>query len=852
MYNVIKALNTRRSPNVDLTKIAVVYDTTIAGEQALCEAYMTARSIPSTHLYGIALGTTYSGATMATVRTAFLTALGDYFVTNSIEMVATGPNSPILIADGGWDNLGISFSSLCGQALKHSTLFTGSPVTTWNASNTYGEKTYYPENGGINVREEALAYRSALEKYQYVKDEDDLIEIDGIDIEAFQLGGGAFPNGQIAIDQGRTQDINGNLCATLPNFRIGFHSIANSNVSITAQQITDMVTNSMALANTRAYHKANTNVTVVSNGRTTKITNFSGTYAHYLVDQMGYTNNTFGFRSDTSGNDFLSTIGTQTGIAKYNGTSAAADFSIDRDSPVGGASTTTFRTPNYNAYEYTAHNGNTFPITSGLIVDTACENPQSGAHINPDIWTSGDADQIFELETGAIIQTTTSHGLKAAPSQIANGAGCLIGSYREPGDTGVGNGCDTIQYLLKGYDCATAKLLDFSKQNSPSEVWGDGLTQFVNDVPVLSNEETAPSLTVAFTSRLNAAYAITGAYQNTVGEGTMVINAFDESNFDSYDYKISAFADVADATMAFITSETTTGGFTVIFESATSAGNITTNVTNQPLPFDYVRVTDILDASRLDRVITKEEFGNSYALSYATGGVYTLTGEFLLEADRDYTIQFSGGNTDRFEVLSFSALPGSTDLAGSFVVDSVLTLGANGCEGYREFEASSTATFYPQNLPADKPNNVEVVIPDINLRNLIVKIGSASYSAKQQELTVDETEATLAETESDLADAIASGGSAVDIANLTATIPNLGLIRNSVTSGYLNKAYTDGEFHTNDDLGSVNITSAVVTNGVCTIVSGTAISTVTGKLGTLTLEDAANNKALVVYNVTLA
>lgn len=859
MYNIIKALNARRSPNVDLTKVAVVYDTTIAGEQALCEAYMTARGIPSTHLYGIALGTTYDGATIGTMRTAFLTALGDYFVTNSIEMVATGPNSPILIGDSGWDNLGISFSSLCGQALKHSTLFEGSPVTTWNSADNLKDDTYYPEAGGISAREENLVLRSALENYNYVKDEDDLIELGGLDIEAFQQGNPNPAIGQIVIDQGRTQDINGNLCIALPNFRIGFHKISNANVSITAQQITDMVTNSMALANTSAYHKANTNVTVVANGRTSRISNFSSTYAHYLVDQMGYTNNIFGFRSDTAGNDYLSTIGTNTGIAKYNGTSAAADFSVDKDSPVGGASTTTFRTPNYNTYEYTAHNGNTFPITSGLILDTACENPQTGAHLNPDIWTSGDADQIFELEAGAIIQTTTSHGLRAAPSQIANGAGCLIGSYREPGDTGVGNGCDTIQYLLKGYDCATAKLLDFSKQHTPSEVWGDGLTQFVNDVPVISNEETAPSLTVSFTSRLNAAYAITGSYQNTVGEGTMVINAYDESNFDNYDYKISAFADVADATMPFITSETTTGGFTVIIESATQAVNITTNVTNQPLPFDYVRVTDILDASRLDRVITKEEFGNSYALSYATGGVYTLTGEFILEADRDYTIQFIGGNTDRFEVLTYSPLPGSTDLAGSYVVDSVLTLGVNGCEGYREFEASTTPTFFPQTLPADKPNGVDVVIPDITRRNLIVRLNDVVYSSKQQELTVEETEATLAETqatltetESDLADALASGGSTVDIANLTATIPNLGLIRNSVTSGYLNKAYTDGEFHTNDDLGSVNITSAVVTNGVCTIVSGTAISTVTGKLGTLTLEDAANNKALVIYNVTLA
>ena len=845
MYNIIKALNARRSPNVDLTKVAVVYDTTIAGEQALCEAYMTARGIPSTHLYGIAIGTTYDGATIGTMRTAFLTALGDYFVTNSIEMVATGPNSPLLIGDSGWDNLGISFSSLCGQALKHSTLFEGSPVTTWNSSDNLKDDTYYPEAGGISAREENLANRSSLENYNYVKDQDDLIEVGGLDIEAFQQGNPNPAIGQIVIDQGRTQDINGNLCIALPNFRIGFHKESNANVSITAQQITDMVTNSMALANTRAYHKANTNVTVVANGRTSRISNFSGTYAHYIVDQMGYTNNIFGFRSDTAGNDYLSTIGTNTGIAKYNGTSAAADFSIDKDSPIGGASTTTFRTPNYNTYEYTAHNGNTFPITSGLILDTACENPGTGAHLNPDIWTSGDADQIFELETGAIIQTTTSHGLKAAPSQIANGAGCLIGSYREPGDTGVGNGCDTIQYLLKGYDCATAKLLDFSKQHTPSEVWGDGLTLFVNDVPVISDEESKKSIIVPFYSDVNSTYGITGSRTSTVGEGVMLINVYDESDLVNYDYKISGYCDIPAATLPAITNDTVTaGGFTIIAESAPQAGNQTTDLVNQLPPFDSVRITDVLDPSRVDIVISKAEFGISYSLSYGDGGAWVFDNENLFESGRNYTIEFRGLVGDKIIALDHTRLPTSTDLDGVYKVNSALILGKNGCEGYIEYEDSSVATFYPQSV-VPKANALEVSIPEVNNRNLVVSTSDISYSTGQQISSIEEAE-------SDLAAALASGGTTVDIANLTATIPNLGLIRNSVTSGYLNKAYTDGEFHTNDDLGSVNITSAVVTNGVCTIVSGTAISTVTGKLGTLTLEDAANNKALVIYNVTLA
>lgn len=144
MYNYIKSLNVRRSPDVDLTKVAVVYDTTITGELELCQAYMDERGIPSTHLYGIALGTTYDLETMEVIRPAFLTALGDYFVTHSIEMVAVSPNSPRLIGNGGYNDLGVSFSSLCGQALKSSTLFRDNPLENLIASEN---DVFYPSNG---------------------------------------------------------------------------------------------------------------------------------------------------------------------------------------------------------------------------------------------------------------------------------------------------------------------------------------------------------------------------------------------------------------------------------------------------------------------------------------------------------------------------------------------------------------------------------------------------------------------------------------------------------------------------------------------------------------------------------
>jgi hypothetical protein len=855
MYNVIKALNTRRSPDVDLTKIAIVYDTTVAGELELCQAYMTARGIPSTHLYGIALGNTYEGATLAAMRPAFITALGDYLVTHSIEMVAVGPNSPLRLGDRGYQNQGTSLSSICGQAIKSSTLLIGNPLTTWNSSGIYKNRMYWPDDL-TNTSEDRLSSRDALEEYNYIEDADELIEIDGVDIEAFQstlTGATAFA--QVAIDQGRVQDINGSICIGLPCFRIGFHKVSNGGVSITEAQITTMVQNSIALANTRAYHKANTNVTVVTNGRTGRITNHSGTYAHYLVEQMGYTNNSFGYRLDTAGNDDLTSIGTNTGIAKYNGTTAEADFNIDKDSS-GTTNTTTSRTPNYNGYLYEAHNGTTFPITTGVIIDTACENPRTGGHVNSDIWTTGSGAQIFELEPGAIIQTTTSHGLKVAAEQIANGAGALIGSYYEPGDTGVGNGCDTIQYLMKGYDAATAKFLDASSGTTVAEVWGDGLTQFVNDVPVISNEETRRSLTVPFKALNNATYAITGSYQNTVGEGSMVVNAFDESNLYFYDYKVSGYCDIAAGTMPLI-SDATVGGFSLIFESSASSVNRTTTLPG-PLPYTAIRITDVLEPSRLDRIIAASEF-SQYTLGYAVGCIYLLENEFLLEDGRDYTLEFIDATSEKYEVLSYTRLASSTDLAGVYNVNTLVGLSSNGVSDYYEFEDSPTGTYYPSTVVI-KSSTVKSSVPALNERNIRVDRGNLSFSTPQPSLSLEAAEealataqATLTQTQADLATAQANVGESYDpIANLTVNVPNGGLFVESNGINFLTRSFDEGTWHANDDTVKIDISSAVITSGSCVIVSGQGSGDTTGLQGTLTLENKSAGKAIVVYDVTLS
>jgi hypothetical protein len=94
----------------------------------------------------------------------------------------------------------------------------------------------------------------------------------------------------------------------------------------------------------------------------------------------------------------------------------------------------------------------------------------------------------------------------------------------------------------------------------------------------------------------------------------------------------------------------------------------------------------------------------------------------------------------------------------------------------------------------------------------------------------------------------------VTVTDLAITIPDSGYMvdTNGVTA--LNKTFTEGTWHSNDDTVKIDVTSAVVTNGNCVITGTTRdipASVDTSLQGTLTLEDETNSQALVAYNVTL-
>ncbi len=176
------------------------------------------------------------------------------------------------------------------------------------------------------------------------------------------------------------------------------------------------------------------------------------------------------------------------------------------------------------------------------------------------------------------------------------------------------------------------------------------------------------------------------------------------------------------------------------------------------LPFDSVRITDVLDPARLDRTITKEEFGVGHSLAYATGGVYVLENEYILEGSRDYTIQFNNALSFKYEVLDFTRLPTATDTVGAYAVNSLFGSGEGGFIEYLEFEDSATPTFYPSSTVI-KDTSINSVIPTVNSRNTRISKEGMSFSTPQLSLSVEQAEEALVQAQADLADAIANAGS---------------------------------------------------------------------------------------------
>lgn len=855
-FDLIKYNKTKRSPAIDPTKVVVVYDSSIAGtnELDLVNAYVAARGLNSSHIYPIDIGQTYRNSTIADIRTAWLDDLGAYVIANNIEAICCSPNCPTIITSGqgGYSSDGVSMSALLSIAKKVGLYGPSEAITptiaTQRVSLNNPSSILTSSSLGDNVNS-----RTGAIDYELLDSSDDVVEIGGVDITNFEAGDDEPDYSRIPIDQGRDNDRFGFTMELLPAWRIGYPDGSNGTApDITPAMITTMVNNAIAMEDTLENQKTNLDVAVLANQRTSRISNGSSTQCHHALNTYGFANLKFGYTTNAQTN--LSTIATQTGITTYNPSNNLFDFTISRGVASASADSSTLRSIPATVFssisEYESFNGTTFPISVGLLNDTGTTN----TILNSDYpgFDSGDGKQVFDLQAGAHVLLPTSFGHRTTARAIQNGAAAVYSSYNEPADTGVGNGNDTIMYLLRGYEAATARMLDTALNWNQAELWGDGLARLVTDVPVDSSPETTDSLSFNFTSEVAQNYGgiVTGMLANTCGYGAYSIPSFNNAIEQSVDgprqFNLIGFLDCESAGLgALLASPPYTTGFAIF----TNLETVNELHIGEEFPYDYVRITDKLDAGRLDLVLNKSDLGLGLA---TVGGFYdagwVIDGKIGLENNREYIVELRGLPLDYISVKSNYLI--NPQPSPTYGQDSWSATGPDGFVGYDKFVQDNTVNFL---------NNAVAEVTIRRLDSAKTQVGSTLITTStravvtNQKGVADTLQETLTQTQADLTTALANAGESYDpITNLTVNVPNGGLFVESNGVKALTRTFDEGTWHANDDSVKVDISSAVITSGTCVIVTGQASGDTAGIQGTLTLENKDDAKAIVAYDVTLS
>lgn len=750
-FDLIKYNNTKRSAAIDPTKVVVVYDTTVSNELDLVNAYVTARGLNSDHIYPLALGTTYNTSTLAELQTAFLDTLGAYVIANDIEAICCSPNCPVLIGDESFNNQGVSMSGLLALAKKAGL---GEALDSIKAESIFTLNSPYISDN--NNKPANLNTKEGLINQEVTNETD--VTVGGIELDAFSVTG-QDQKGQVALDLGRTQDLFGNASTVLPSFRIGYAvDYTTGGTPITASQITDMVNNAIAMENTTAYQKDNLGCTVLTNDRTDLFSNGCGALVHHYLQTAGYTDNLkWGYRSDQTGD--LSDIATNTGISKYNPVTANADLTIQKPM-VNQADTSTSINHGTESYvttqtvSFNTHNGTTFPISTGLIYDLATMNPSSNATaINT--FDSGNAKQVFDLAQGAMLVLPTSYGLRNAHAAIEAGASVVVGSAYEPLDSGLGTCVDTIQYLLKGYEVCAAKAFDTGLSLCPAEVWGDGLARLVNDTPVYSTEETDKLVSYAFEAEVAQNYGniVIGGLETVCGAGVLryehYSNASDQASASAPVLSIVGLLDSTASGMGALFPSPPSAGFTII-----TSGSV--DYVGQAFPFDSIRITDRLDAGRLDRIVSKADLGNGIAtLDAGYGAGFTLSGDIGFEDGREYAVELRGLPTEFASIEEkYRVTPQPSP---SYGMVSRVSIDSKGVLNNTEYVQDNTVNFV--NSAVEKQDGYSILSSSKATRNNKVVSNSLFMTADNLNGDVETAEANLAAAQAALDEALANAGS---------------------------------------------------------------------------------------------
>ena len=500
-YDIVNGLEAKPRLQIDHQKVCVFWDTNLgASEEALVDAYIAAHGLNTAFKYGVDLSLT--GYTdRLTLWDLWLSDVADFIETNQIQAICCSPNCPLTQFFIEHQQLSYtSFSTLLASSvsIKHillsevigiETLLSGifdDQAVKATAIKTMDnqEDIYYLQNGGL-LRDDLPVKDSGF-------------NIGGIESDDFKYSNYKVPqlwSTDFDSVQGRTgieprNPHNGAAILKIPSWRIGWKASGNM-PSPTAQEITNMV-NRGKTAGAISFddHKTQSRIAMTLRDRTNDGHCGKGVAIGKVLEEIGYTNYNYGFRTthsntlanipavdDSSLAHFkkLNPISDQTDSRFVSTNAPVLDTEPD---PVNSSTIRYYDDASVSAGQkgmrFDAYNGATFPIECfihfSLFGNFDTDNDLEFYN------TASPSSQTIKVKDGGCVVELTSHGHKISPMALRHGASAAFCSYSEPSALSPIMRSERFLFsLLRGNSYAIAANRTQYDWTDEHELWGDGL-----------------------------------------------------------------------------------------------------------------------------------------------------------------------------------------------------------------------------------------------------------------------------------------------------------------------------------------------------------------------------------------
>ena len=500
-YDIVNGLEAKPRLQIDHQKVCVFWDTNLgASEEALVDAYIAAHGLNTAFKYGVDLSLT--GYTdRLTLWDLWLSDVADFIETNQIQAICCSPNCPLTQFFIEHQQLSYtSFSTLLASSVSIKnillsevigieTLLSGrfdDHAVKFTAIKTMDnlEDVYYLQNGGL-LRDDLPVKDSGF-------------NIGGIESDDFKYSNYRVPqlwSTDFDSVQGRTgieprNPHYGAAILKIPSWRIGWKASGNM-PSPTAQEITNMVNRGKAAgAISFNDHKTQSRIAMTLRDRTNDGHCGKGVAIGKLLEEIGYTNYNYGFR--TTHSNTLANIPAvdDSSLAHFKKLDPISDQTDSRfvstnapvlDSDPDPVNSSTIRyyddasvSAGQKGMRLDAYNGATFPIECfihfSLFGNFDTDN-------NLEFYnTASPSSQTIKVKDGGCVIELTSHGHKISPMALRHGASAAFCSYSEPSALSPIMRAERFLFsLLRGNSYAIAANRTQYDWTDEHELWGDGL-----------------------------------------------------------------------------------------------------------------------------------------------------------------------------------------------------------------------------------------------------------------------------------------------------------------------------------------------------------------------------------------